>query len=125
MKRHQHVPSYSVASGESYTYLGVLYPVIESHGKCGCGIELTNRIAYFPNKIEAVWFAGLAAMAKAPSTAIQFQGDGETLTGQIESANFSDGRFIGYSVFVHQEHCTYGGVFYEDGVWLMRSLLVN
>ena len=44
MKSTFRVKSY----GESFTDLGVLYSVIQDHGRCGCGLEeMISTVAYF------------------------------------------------------------------------------
>ncbi len=61
-----HYPTYEVGEGISLTELGVLWPVVESHGKCGCGaVEMKSTIAYFVSKDLAVLFAFKSNSASA------------------------------------------------------------
>jgi hypothetical protein len=42
---------------QSITGIGVVWPVLELHGRCGCGAtEMTNEIAFFVNRADAESF---------------------------------------------------------------------
>ncbi len=49
-------------------------------------------------------------------------GEGKEHTGVIRTAQYSDGEPIGLVVSVDEEACQYGGIFYEDGKWVMKAL---
>lgn len=52
-----HTPTYEIGTGISVLEFGVLWPVIESHGKCGCGaVEMKATIAYFTSKDGAEFY---------------------------------------------------------------------
>lgn len=40
---------------ESFTQLGTLHIVMESHGTCGCGLEeMKSVVGYFPDRADAI-----------------------------------------------------------------------
>lgn len=55
-------PRYSIGVGMSMTDLGVLWPVVQHHGKCGCGsVEMKRTIGYFTSRQDAEEYVSMAA----------------------------------------------------------------
>lgn len=55
-----HLPIYRVGVGVSLTEIGVLWPVIEDHGKCGCGtVDLVSTVAYMDSRERAEQYVRL------------------------------------------------------------------
>jgi hypothetical protein len=58
-------PTYKLGEcRKSFTGVGVLWPVLEVRGKCGCGsVEMSNAIAYFAEKSDAELFIEVKTQA--------------------------------------------------------------
>ncbi len=62
-------------------------------------------------------------LGKSISFAVPREGIKE---GVIDRGEFCDGGFIGYTVYVETEHCSYGSVFQSsDGSWAMGVLALT
>ena len=51
-------------------------------------------------------------------------GEGKEHMGVIRDAQYSDGEPIGLVVEDVSENCQYGGVFFENGKWVMKALRI-
>lgn len=52
-------------------------------------------------------------------------GENKQHTGTVRSAEYCDGEPIGLVVEDESENCQYGGIFYENGKWIQKTLRLS
>lgn len=54
------IPTYRIETGISVTGFGVLWPVCQFHGRCGCGeVEMSRVVGYFTSRNDAEAFVSM------------------------------------------------------------------
>jgi hypothetical protein len=59
-------PRYTIEIGVSISGFGVLWPVVQHHGQCGCGqVEMKRTVGYFCSHADAEAYVSMATYLEA------------------------------------------------------------